>query len=330
MILVTGGAGYIGSHTVSALQDAAYEPLIFDDFSTGHHDFVGSTKFVKGDIRRIDDLRRTFAEFPIEGVIHFAGRALVGESTKHPDQYYDTNVGGGLCLLNAMREAGVRPLIFSSTCATYGIPQTALLAEDHPQCPINPYGETKLAFERAMAWFRTAYGLEHLSLRYFNAAGADPDARFGEDHDPETHLIPLVLEAASGLRPNAEIFGTDYPTPDGTCIRDYVHVMDLADAHVTGIKKLIEGTIDSQPLNLGTGKGTSVREVIDVAREVTGVNFDIVETERREGDPPQLAAAPDRAHTELGWTPRHSTTEEIVRTAWNWLQKRRIRTRAGS
>jgi UDP-glucose 4-epimerase len=329
LILVTGGAGYIGSHTVAALQDAGYEPVIFDNFFTGHRDFVGSTRSIEGDIRKIDDLRRAFAQHSIEGVIHFAGNALVGESGTHPDRYYDTNVGGGLNLLNAMRDAGVGPLIFSSTCATYGIPQTALLAEDHPQSPINAYGETKLAFERAMAWYRIAYGLEYLSLRYFNAAGADLAGRSGEDHDPETHLIPLVLEAAAGLRPSVRIFGTDYPTPDGTCIRDYIHVTDLAVAHVTGMKKLIEGTISSQPLNLGTGQGTSVREVIDVAREVTGVNFNVVETERREGDPPQLVAAPERANTELGWTPRHSTTGEIVETAWKWVQVRRANKKAG-
>ena len=329
MILVTGGAGYIGSHTVAALQDAGYEPVIFDNFSTGHHDFVGTTRLVEGDIRRIDDLRRTFAQHSIKGVIHFAGRALVGESRVHPEWYYDTNVGGGLNLLNAMREASVRRLIFSSTCTTYGIPESALLAEDHFQRPINPYGETKLAFERAMSWFRIAHGLEYLSLRYFNAAGADPDGRFGEDHDPETHLIPLVLEAAAGLRPNTRIFGTDYPTPDGTCVRDYVHVTDLAVAHVTGMKQLIAETIDSQPLNLGTGKGTSVREVINVAQEITRVNFDVVETERRVGDPPQLVAAADRANTLLGWSPRHSSTQEIIETAWHWLQKRHATKKAG-
>jgi UDP-glucose 4-epimerase len=322
VILVTGGAGYIGSHTVRELQSADFEPVIFDDFSTGHREFVGSVPLVEGDIRNANDLKRAFSKFSIDGVIHFAGRALVGESAQYPDRYYETNVVGGLNLLNAMREARVERLIFSSTCATYGIPETQFLAEDHPQNPINAYGETKLAFERAMAWFRNAYGLKYLSLRYFNAAGADPEGRSGEDHDPETHLIPLVLEAAAGRRPNARIFGTDYPTPDGTCIRDYIHVTDLAAAHVKGIEKLIDGTIDSQPLNLGTGVGASVKEVIDVVRQVTGADFEVIESDRRAGDPPQLVAAAERARTELGWTPAHSTTEEIVGTAWNWMKKR--------
>lgn len=330
MILVTGGAGYIGSHTVRELQSADFEPVIFDDFSTGHREFVGSVPLVEGDIRNANDLQRAFSKFSIDGVIHFAGRALVGESAQYPDRYYETNVVGGLNLLNAMREARVERLIFSSTCATYGIPETQFLAEDHPQNPINAYGETKLAFERAMAWFRNAYGLRYLSLRYFNAAGADPEGRSGEDHDPETHLIPLVLEAAAGRRSNARIFGTDYPTPDGTCIRDYIHVTDLAAAHVKGIEKLIDGTIDSQPLNLGTGVGVSVKEVIDVVRQVTGSDFEVIESDRRAGDPPQLVAAAERARAKLGWTPVHSTTEEIVRTAWNWMKKRSETKKTGS
>lgn len=323
MILVTGGAGYIGSHTVQALVDGGHEPVVFDDLSTGHRDFVRSVPLVEGDLCRPDDIRRAFAAHPVDGVIHFAGRALVGESIEDPGRYYATNVLGGLNLLAAMREAGVGRLIFSSTCATYGMPETSRIAEDHPQRPINPYGETKLAFERALNWFRQAHGIEYLSLRYFNAAGADPEARYGEDHDPETHLIPLVLEAAAGMRPEVRIYGTDYPTSDGTCIRDYVHVTDLAAAHVQGLEKLLDGSISSQALNLGTGEGASVREVIDVARAVTGREFKVIESARRPGDPPELVAAANRARQALGWTPTRSGLSDIVGSAWDWLLRRR-------
>ena len=323
MILVTGGAGYIGIHTVQALRGAGFEPLIFDDFSTGHRDFVGDVPVVEGDICRADDLEGAFARYSIEGVVHFAGKALVAESRERPAIYYETNVGGGLNLLNAMTRAGVSPLIFSSTCATYGIPETELIGEDHPQRPINPYGETKLVFERAMPWFANAHGLRYLSFRYFNAAGADPDAAYGEDHEPETHLIPLVLDVAAGVRPEVQIHGTDYPTPDGTCIRDYVHVTDLAQAHVSGLQALIDGTLDAQALNLGTGKGASVREVIAVARKVTQKDFKVVEAPRRAGDPPQLVAVAERAARLIGWAPKYSELGQIVETAWKWVRKRR-------
>ncbi len=322
MILVTGGAGYIGSHTVQTLKDSGIEPVIFDDFSSGHRDFVGDTPSVEGDLRRTRDLQKAFERFEIAGVIHFAGRAEVAESRNCPELYYETNVGGGLNLLNSMRTAGVRHLIFSSTCATYGIPKTPSIAEDHPQSPINPYGETKLAFERALDWFHAAHGLEYLSLRYFNAAGADANARFGEDHDPETHLIPLVLEAAARLRPAVTIHGTDYPTEDGTCVRDYIHVTDLATAHVSGLQRLMGGTVASQAINLGTGQGASVREVIDTARRVTGRDFRVEEGVRREGDPPRLVAAAERAADLLDWRPEHSRLSTIVETAWRWLEKR--------
>jgi UDP-glucose-4-epimerase GalE len=222
-----------------------------------------------------------------------------------------------------MADAGVARLIFSSTCATYGMPQTEVIREDHPQRPINPYGETKLALERAMHWFGEAHGIAWLALRYFNAAGADADGLSGEDHDPETHLIPLVLEAAAGIRPEARIFGSDYPTPDGTCVRDYIHVVDLADAHVEGLLRLIDGTVASQVLNLGTGQGASVREVIDVCREVSGRDFRVVDSPRRPGDPPRLVAAADRAREALGWTASHSDLREIIGTAWRWLVRRR-------
>lgn len=323
MILVTGGAGYIGRHTVKALTNAGLDPVIFDDFSTGYRDFVGETPLVEGDIRRFKDVQRAFRQYPIEGVMHFAGKALVGESRKHPGLYYETNVGGGLNLLNVMQEEGVGSLIFSSTCATYGVPETENLAEDHPQVPINPYGETKLAFERAMSWFHTAYDLEYLSLRYFNAAGADPGGSFGEDHSPETHLIPLVLEAAAGLRPFVNIYGTDYPTEDGTCIRDYIHVTDLASAHVKGLQRLLKRDIDSQAINLGTGTGASVREIIAQVREVTGLDFKVAETSRREGDPPRLVASAERANTLLDWRPLHSDLANVIETAWQWMRRRK-------
>ena len=321
MILVTGGAGYIGSHTVKALKAAGLAPVIFDNFSTGHRSFLKDTPAFEGDIRNRADLEEAFRKFEIEGVLHFAGMALVGESAKKPDLYYETNFNGGLNLLTAMRNRGVRYLIFSSTCATYGVPERVPIPEDHPQNPINPYGESKLAFERALRWMHEAYGIEYLSLRYFNAAGADADGEFGEDHEPETHLIPLALQAAAGSRTDVQIFGVDYPTPDGTCLRDYIHVSDLASAHVVGLQALMQGRVQSQAINLGTGQGHSVRHVIDTVRRVTGRTFKVRETGRREGDPPELVAAADRAKELLGWTPVHSALDEIVGSAWKWLQK---------
>jgi UDP-glucose 4-epimerase len=318
VILVTGGAGYVGSHTVKALRKAGFQPLIFDNFSTGHRSFIKGTPALEGDVCNPDDIANAFAEYSIDGVLHFAGKALVGESVEKPELYYETNLKGGLNLLSAMRNCAVKYLIFSSTCATYGDPQQVPIPEDHPQNPINPYGDSKLAFERALRWFRAAQGLEYLSLRYFNAAGADVDAEFGEDHDPETHLIPLVLDAAAGRRPEVKIFGTDYPTPDGTCLRDYIHVADLARAHVMGLQALIEGRIESQAINLGTGQGYSVREVIETARRITGKHFAVRETARRPGDPPRLIAAVERAKKVLGWTALVSDLDNIVRSAWNY------------
>jgi UDP-glucose 4-epimerase len=320
VILVTGGAGYIGSHTVKALKQAGFQPIIFDNFSTGHRSFIKGTPTVEGDIRNPEDLGRIFAEYRVDGVLHFAGKALVGESVNKPELYYETNLTGGLNLLNAMKKCSVNYLIFSSTCATYGEPQQLPIPENHVQNPINPYGESKLAFERALPWFHQAHGLQYLSLRYFNAAGADRDGEFGEDHDPETHLIPLILDAAAGRRPEVMIFGTDYPTPDGTCLRDYIHVEDLARAHVMGLKALMDGRIESQAINLGTGHGYSVREVIDTARHVTRKNFSVSETQRRPGDPPKLIAAVDRARKVLGWQATESNLDNIVRTAWNYCR----------
>ena len=327
MILVTGGAGYIGSHTVKALRENGFEPLIFDNFSTGHRDFVNGAVCVEGDLCSPEDLKRTFSTYRIEGVLHFAGKALVPESLRRPELYYRTNVTGGVNLLEAMKEAGVKPFIFSSTCATYGVPEVVPIEESTPQRPINPYGETKLAFERALRWFHEVHGIEYLSLRYFNAAGADPGGNIGEDHDPETHLIPLVLDAALGRRAEVMIFGTDYPTPDGTCLRDYIHVSDLASAHVAGLKAMLSSRVESQAINLGAGEGYSVREVVDTARQITKADFAVNETARREGDPPVLVAATERAHAKLGWKAKKSGLEQIISSAWEWHRRRFARPR---
>jgi len=322
VILVTGGAGYIGSHTAKALRASGLEPLIFDNFSTGHRSFVGAAASVEGDLCNSADLERIFTEYAIEGVLHFAGKALVPESRQNPELYYRTNLTGGIQLLAAMRKHGVRHIIFSSSCATYGAPETLPIREDCPQRPINAYGETKLAFERALHWFHEAHGFQYLSLRYFNAAGADADGDFGEDHDPETHLIPLALDAALGRRPEVQIHGTDYPTPDGTCLRDYIHVTDLARAHVAGLKALLENRLESQAINLGTGEGYSVREVVNAVRRIAGRNFAVKEGARREGDPPVLVAAVDRARERLGWVAEASSLDKIIGSAWNWHRNR--------
>ena len=322
MILVTGGAGYIGSHAVKALRLAGYAPVIFDNFSTGHRSFVRDTPSVEGDLRNPEDLAKVFAQYSIDGVMHFAGRALVGESHEKPELYHEINVVGGLNLLTAMDKAGVKHLIFSSTCATYGMPDKIPIREETPQKPINPYGESKLKFERAIENAHVTSKLEFLSLRYFNAAGADADGEFGEDHIPETHLIPLVFDAAMGRRPEVQILGVDYPTPDGTCLRDYIHVTDLARAHVIGMRALIEGRVKSQAINLGTGSGFSVREVIDTTRRVTRKDFAVREMPRRPGDPPVLVAAVDRAKDVLGWTAEVSGLEQIIASAWTWHRGR--------
>lgn len=322
MILVTGGAGYIGSHTVKALRKSGFEPLIFDNFSTGHRHFVGNTKLVDGDLGSPESLKRAFQDYRVEGVLHFAGKALVPESHRAPELYYSTNVTGGINLLTAMKDAGVKHIIFSSTCATYGSPEKVPIDEDTPQRPINPYGETKLAFERALHWFHETYGIEYLSLRYFNAGGADAEGDIGEDHSPETHLIPLILDAALGRLPEVRILGTDYPTPDGTCVRDYIHVSDLATAHVVGLKALLSRKVESQAINLGTGTGYSVREVVQTAQRITKSNFRVTEAPRREGDPAVLVAAVSRAQAKLGWKAETSDLEQIIASAWNWHRRR--------
>jgi len=323
-VLVTGGAGYIGSHGVLALQQAGYRVLVLDNLVYGHRDIVDhvlKVDFIEGDTSDRVLLDKIFAEYNVGAVIHFAAYAYVGESVSEPAKYYRNNVVGTLTLLEAMVAAGIDKFVFSSTCATYGIPKTVPIPEDHPQTPINPYGMTKLMVERILADFGTAYGLRSVCFRYFNAAGADPLGRLGEDHNPETHLIPLVLQTALGIRQAISIFGIDYPTPDGTCIRDYIHVCDLADAHVLGLKYLIDGG-SSTVFNLGNGNGFSVKQVIDAARVITGCEIPAVECDRRPGDPPALVGSSERAMQTLGWQPAYPDIESIIKHAWNWHQKR--------
>ncbi len=323
-ILVTGGAGYIGSHAVLALQQSGYEVVILDNLVYGHQDFVDRqlhSELVVGDTNDRTLLDNLFRKHNFAAVMHFAAYAYVGESVQTPDKYYRNNVVGTLTLLEAMQDAGIKQFVFSSTCATYGNPQQIPITEDHPQNPINPYGATKLMVERILQDFDVAYGLKSVCFRYFNAAGADPEGRLGEDHNPETHLIPLVLMAALGKRPSVSIFGLDYPTPDGTCIRDYIHVSDLATAHVLGLNYLLKGG-DSDVFNLGNGNGFSVKQVIDTARQVTGREIAVVESDRRPGDPPILVGSSAKAMNILGWQPQYADLENILTHAWQWHQQR--------
>jgi UDP-glucose 4-epimerase len=323
-ILVTGGAGYIGSHTVLALKQAGYAVVILDNLVYGHRDLVDSAlqvKLICGDIGDRPLLDQIFAEHDIQAVIHFAAYAYVGESVSDPAKYYRNNVMGTLTLLEAMVAAGVQSIVFSSTCATYGNPQQIPIPEDHPQAPINPYGASKLMVERILSDFDTAYGLRSVRFRYFNAAGADPQGQLGEDHTPETHLIPLVLLTALGQRDHIAIFGTDYETADGTCIRDYIHVSDLADAHVLGLEYLLKGGATGV-FNLGNGNGFSVREVIEAAERVTGQAIKVVESDRRPGDPATLVGSAQKARQVLGWQPKYFQLETILDHAWQWHQRR--------
>jgi UDP-glucose 4-epimerase len=323
-ILVTGGAGYIGSHAVLALQQAGYQVVVLDNLVYGHRDIaetVLQVELIVGDTNDRALLDRLFASYDIAAVMHFAAYAYVGESVTQPDKYYRNNVIGTLTLLEAMVAAQVRKFVFSSTCATYGVPTEVPIPEDHAQNPINPYGATKLMVERILADFDPAYDFKSVSFRYFNAAGADPQGRLGEDHHPETHLIPLVLQTALGQRPSVSIFGTDYPTPDGTCIRDYIHVTDLAQAHVLGLEYLLQGQ-NSAIFNLGNGNGFSVKEVIETARQITGKNIPAVECDRRPGDPPALVGSGAKAQQILGWNPQYADLSQIIAHAWAWHQKR--------
>ena len=323
-ILVTGGAGYIGSHAVLALKRAGYGVVVLDNLVYGHRELVEQVlqvELIVGDTNDRPLLDELFAKHNIAAVMHFSAYAYVGESVTDPIKYYRNNVVGTLTLLEAMLAARVKSFVFSSTCATYGVPKTVPIPEDHPQSPINPYGTTKLMVERILADFDVAYGLKSVCFRYFNAAGADPTGLLGEDHNPETHLIPLVLMAAMGKRESVSIFGTDYPTPDGTCIRDYIHVTDLADAHILGAEYLLQGG-DSSFFNLGNGNGFSVKQVIDTAKTVTGRDIKVVESDRRPGDPPMLVGSSDKARKTLGWNPQHPALEEILNHAWQWHQRR--------
>lgn len=323
-ILVTGGAGYIGSHAVLALQRAGYNVVILDNLVYGHRDIaenVLNVELAVGDTNDRIFLDNLFAKHQFSAVMHFAAYTYVGESVKDPGKYYRNNVNGTLTLLEAMVAASVKNIVFSSTCATYGEPQSIPMSEDHPQHPISPYGTTKWMVEKILADFDQAHELRSVCFRYFNAAGADPDGKTGEDHNPETHLIPLVLQTALGLRNSISIFGSDYPTPDGTCIRDYIHVSDLADAHVLGLNYLLKGG-ESNVFNLGNGNGFSVRDVIETARQVTEREIKAVECDRRPGDPPSLVGSSEKAKRVLGWTPQYVDLSDIISHAWQWHQTR--------
>ncbi|HZS83667.1 MAG TPA: UDP-glucose 4-epimerase GalE [Stellaceae bacterium] len=321
-ILVTGGAGYIGSHACKALAASGFVPVSYDNLVYGHRWAVRWGPLIEADLADTARLRAALREHKIAAVMHFAAFAYVGESMAKPQLYFRNNLVNSLGLLDAMLAEGVRHIVFSSTCATYGTPERVPIGEETPQRPVNPYGESKLMVERALHWYAGAYGLAYAALRYFNAAGADPAGEIGEDHDPETHLIPLVLAAAQGKLPHVDIYGTDYPTADGTAIRDYIHVQDLAEAHVAAIRHLLEGGGNLQ-LNLGTGTGHSVRAVIDAAERVTGRRIPRREAPRRAGDPPALVADPRRAHEVLGWQARLSDLDSIVGTAWAWHDRAR-------
>ncbi len=314
--LVTGGAGYIGSHTVRRLLAGGHEVTVYDNLSAGHRAAVPAGLLVEGDLRDGELLRRVMADRRIGAVVHFAASVNVGESVTDPAGYYANNVGGSISLLDACRAAGVSRFVFSSTCATYGTPRAVPITEGEEQLPINPYGNTKLAVERALADYAPAYGLGCCFFRYFNAAGASPDGTIGEDHRPETHLLPLAVAAAAGRRRPRDLVGTDYPTPDGTCVRDYVHVDDLADAHALALDRLTPGEV--RAFNLGTGRGQSVRQVIRAVEAVTGLAVPFVERPRRAGDPPELVADASLVRREWGWVPRYREFERIVETAWNW------------
>lgn len=315
-ILVTGGAGYIGSHAVRLFLEQGHDVWVYDNLAFGHAGAVPEDRLIVADLAERERLVAVLRDKRIEAVVHFAAFAYVGESVEQPFKYYRNNVINTLTLLEAMQSAGVGKIVFSSTCATYGVPEIVPITEQTPQQPINPYGKTKLIVEWALADAARAYGLGYAALRYFNAAGAHLSGEIGEDHTPESHLIPLILQTAMGQREAIHVFGTDYPTPDGTCIRDYIHVDDLASAHLKALEKLQPGL--GLQLNLGTGRGYSVREVIDVCTEVTGNSVTVIEGPRRAGDPPRLVAAAEKAREVLGWQAAYTDLHEIVETAWRW------------
>lgn len=319
-ILICGGAGYIGSHVNKSLNGKGHETVVLDNLSRGHREAVKWGTFEQGDLLQEKDLERVFQKHEIEAVMHFAAFAYVGESMGRPEEYYENNVAGTLNLLKAMRRHGCDKLVFSSTCATYGEPERVPIDEDQRQNPINPYGASKLMVEWILQDYERAYGMRSVALRYFNAAGADPEGEIGESHEPETHLIPLVLAAATGERPGVQVMGTDYDTPDGSCVRDYVHVTDLAEAHVLALEHLNQG--GGGRFNLGNERGTSVLEIIEAAKEVTGEDFPVVKASRRPGDPAVLVGSGEKAKRILGWEPCHQDIEEIVSHAWAWHRHR--------
>jgi UDP-glucose-4-epimerase GalE len=316
-VLVTGGAGYIGSQTAKALARAGHEPVVYDDLSSGHRWAVKWGPSVEGDLADTHLLATTLRTHRIEAILHFAASIEVSESVENPRKYFWNNVVNTLRLLDAALEEGVQAIVFSSSAAVYGNPEKIPIPENHPARPVNPYGETKLMMERTLGAYGAAYGLRWAALRYFNAAGADPDGELGEEHDPESHLIPLVIQAALGRRPHVEVYGTDYPTPDGTPIRDYIHIVDLADAHVRALEYLARGG-ESRALNLGTGAGHSVREVIAAVGRMCEGRVPFRDAPRRAGDPPVLVADPTRAMEALNWKPQHTGLDSIVESAWKW------------
>lgn len=324
-VLVAGGAGYIGSHTVKYLLKNNYNVVVVDNLSFGHREAVLTENFERIDLADKPALDKVFKKYKIDAVIHFAAYTYVGESVISPQKYYWNNVVNTLNLLDTMIENGVKNIVFSSTCATYGNPEYAPIDEKHTQSPINPYGKTKLMMEQIMADYETAYGLKYVALRYFNAAGADAQGELGEVHNPETHLIPLVLKAIKGEIPQLTVFGTDYDTIDGTCIRDYIHVEDLADAHMKSVEKIFE-TQKSYCINLGTGIGTSVKEIINAAEEITGKKVPLVYGEKRAGDPAKLYASNQKAKEILNWNPKYTNIHKIIETAWHWEQSKKFNT----
>jgi len=320
MILIVGGAGYIGSSVNKLLNKMGYKTIVFDNLSNGHIEFVKWGKFYKGDLGNIDDIEKVFMENKIDCVMHFSAYAYVGESVINPQKYYKNNVSNTINLLDVMLKYGVKKFIFSSTCAIYGIPIQIPIPEDHLQNPVNPYGKTKFMVEEILKDYDKAYGLKYVSFRYFNASGADPECEIGEWHDPETHLIPLSIYNALGITENITVFGTDYPTPDGTCIRDYIHVNDIAKAHILGFEYLMSEN-KSDFFNLGNGNGFSVKEILDIVSMISGKKLNIVYGKRREGDPPILVGSSKKAYEILGWKPEFDKISDIIETAYRWHLK---------
>ncbi len=319
-LLVTGGAGYIGSHVVKDLVRKGYDVVVVDNLEKGHRSAVKSQNFYKIDLKNKESLEKIFENFKIKGILHFAASSLVGESMVNPGKYFKNNILGGLNLLECMVKYNVKFFIFSSTAAVYGEPQIIPIPEDHPTNPTNVYGSSKLMFEKILEWYDKIFDIRYISLRYFNAAGCDPEGELGEDHNPETHLIPIILKTALGQRSHVEIYGTDYPTPDGTCIRDYIHISDLSSAHILALEALLSGR-ESTIYNLGNSKGFSVREVIKSSEKVVGGKIPVKEGERRSGDPAVLIASSEKIKKELGWNPKYTNLEEIIESHWKWLER---------